>query len=112
MNYKCAIEDYTMLTSLISSGRKRKNIELREYVTAINLKFKLQPRDNQDILQDIAIQVPSLHVPNFRKASEVGTQYHSNTKGCRNKGAYDDHGKLYIFRYPLHGWIDESIKPH
>ena len=56
--------------------------------------------------------MPSLHVPNFRKASEVGTQDHSQTKGCPDKGAYDDHGKLYIGKYHFHNWIDESVKPH
>ena len=56
--------------------------------------------------------MPSLHVPNFRKASEVVKQYHSQTKVCTNKGAYEDNGKLYIGKQPFHKWIDEYVKPH
>ena len=48
------------------------NPELSQYVTAPKVKFQQQPQDYQEILQDIASQVPSLHVPNFRKSSEVG----------------------------------------
>ena len=88
------------------------NPELSQYVTALKVQFQRQPRDYQQILQDIASQVPSLHVPNFRKASEIGTQDHSQTKGCPDKGAYDEHGKLYIGTYPFHKWTDESVKPH
>ena len=88
------------------------NPELSQYVKALKVQFQRQPRDYQEILQDIASQVPSLHVPNFRKASEVDTQDHSQTKGCPNKGAHDDHGKLYIGKYPFHKWIDEPVKPH
>ena len=88
------------------------NPELSQYVTALKVQFQRQPRDYQQILQDIASQVPSLHVPDFRKASKVGTQDHSQTKGCPDKGAYDKHGKLYIGTYPFHKWTDESVKPH
>ena len=88
------------------------NPELSQYATALKVQFQRQPRDYQQILQDIASQVPSLHVPNFRKASEIGTQDHSQTKGCPDKGAYDEHGKLYIGTYPFQKWIDESVKPH
>ena len=76
------------------------------------MEFHWQPRDYQEILQDIVNQVPSLHVPNFRKASEVGTQDHSQTNVCPDKGAYDDHVNMYIGKYPFHKWIDESVKPH
>ena len=76
------------------------------------MKFQLQPQEYQEILQDIASQVSSLHVPDFRKASKVDTRYHSHTKECPNKGAYDDHGKLYIGKYPFHKWINKSVKPH
>ena len=68
------------------------NPELIQYVTALKVKFQQQTRDYQDILQDIYIQVPTLHVTNFRKASEVVTQDHSQTKVCPDKGDYDDHG--------------------
>ena len=43
---------------------------------------------------------------------ELGTQDHSHTKGCPNKVAHDNHGKIYIGRYPFQKWIDESINPH
>ena len=88
------------------------NPELSQYITALKVKFQRQPRDYQEILQDIASQVPSLYAPNFRKASEVVTQDHSQAKWCPDKGSYDNHGKLYIGKYPFHKCIDESVKPH
>ena len=48
---------------------KMMNPELIQYFTALKMHFQQQPRDYQKILQDIYIQVTSLHVPNFRKAS-------------------------------------------
>ena len=82
--------------------KKMMNPELSQYATSLKLQFKRQPRYYQYILQDIAIQVPSFHIPNFRKASKVGTQDHIHTNGFLNKGAYDNHGKLYIGTYPFH----------
>ena len=76
------------------------------------MQFQQQTQDYQEILQDISSQVTSLHVPNFRKASEVGTQDHSHTKVFTDKGACDNHGNIYIGNYPFHKWIDESVKPH
>ena len=52
---------------------KMMNPELRQYVTSLKVKFQLQPQDYQDTLQGISRQVPSLNVPNIRKASEVST---------------------------------------
>ena len=92
--------------------RKIMNTELSQYVTTLKVKFQRQPKYYQEILQDIASQVPSLQVPNFRKASEVGTQDHIQTKGCPDKGAYDNNGKLYIGDYPFQKRIDESAKTH
>ena len=62
--------------------------ELSQYVTALKVQFQRQPRDYQDILQDIARKVPSLQVPNFKKASKVGAQDRIQTKGCPYKGEY------------------------
>ena len=76
--------------------KKVMNTELSQYATSLKVQFQRQPQDYQDILQDISSQVPSLHIPNLRKESEVDTQDHSHTKRCPEKGAYDDHGKLYI----------------
>ena len=87
------------------------NPELSQYVTELKVKFKRQPPDYQDILQEIPSQVPSLNDPIFRNVSEVVTQDHSHAKGCPNKGAYDEHGKLFIGNYPFHKWIDKSVKP-
>ena len=88
------------------------NPELNQYVTALKVKFQRQPRDYQEILQEISSQVPSLHVPNFRKASEIGTQDHRQTKGCPDKGAYNNNGNMYIGKYPSQKWIGEPVKPH
>ena len=76
------------------------------------MQFQQQPQDYQEILQDISIQVTSMHVPNFRKSYEVGTQYHSHTEVFTDKGACGNHGNLYIVNYPFHKCIDESVKPH
>ena len=88
------------------------NPELSQYVTALKVKFHRQPQDYQYILQDINSQLPSLHVPNFRKTSEFSTQDHSQTKIFPDKVDYDNHVKLYIGHYPLQKCIDESVKPH
>ena len=88
------------------------NPELSQSVTELKVQFQRQLQYYQYILQNITIQVTSLCVPNFRNASEVGTQNHSHTKGYPNEGADDDHGKLYIGKYPFHKWIDESVKHH
>ena len=88
------------------------NPELSQYSTEIKVQFQRQPREYQEILQDISRQVPSLNVPNFRKASDIVTQDHSQTNGCPDKGAYENHGKLYIGNHPFHKWIDESVKLH
>ena len=91
--------------------KKMMNLELSQYITALKVQFQLQPRDYQEIIQEISSQVPSLHVPKFRKLSKVDTQYHSHTKECPDKGNYDDRGKMYIGKYFFHKWIDESVKP-
>ena len=76
--------------------KKIMNPELSQYVTEFKVQFQRQPQYYQDILQEIARQLSSLHVPNLRKASKFGTQDHIQTKGYSSKGAYDNHGKLYI----------------
>ena len=72
------------------------NPELSQYVTALKVQFQQQPPDYQKILKNIASQVLSLHVTNSSKASKIRTKDHCQTKGCTNKGSYDNHSKLYI----------------
>ena len=47
------------------------NAELSQYLTALKVQFQHQPRSYRWVLQDIAIQVPSIGVDTFRKSSEV-----------------------------------------
>ena len=47
------------------------NSELIKYLAALKVQFQHQPRNYKEVLQDIAIQVPSIGVDAFRKASEV-----------------------------------------
>ena len=47
------------------------NSELSQYLTVLDVQFQHQPCIYREVLQDIAIQVPSIGVDTFRKASEV-----------------------------------------
>ena len=50
------------------------NAELSQYLTALKVQFQHQPHNYNEVLQDISIQVPSIGVDTFRKASEVSIQ--------------------------------------
>ena len=45
------------------------NYELSQYLTALKVQFQHQPCNYREVLQDIAIQVLSIGVDTFRKAS-------------------------------------------
>ena len=45
------------------------NPELNEYVVAMKVQFQREPRNYQEVLQDIASQIPMLPINTFRKAS-------------------------------------------
>jgi hypothetical protein len=94
--------------------QKVTNPELNQYVVALKVQFQREPRNYQEVLQDIASQIPTLPINTFRKASEVGTSNEDNpgSSECPDSGAYGADGKLYIGKYPYHKWKDESVRPH
>ena len=47
------------------------NTELRQYLNALKVQFQHQPRNNREVLQYIASQMPYIGVDNFQMASEV-----------------------------------------
>ena len=93
--------------------KKMTNPDLSQYVTALKVQFQREPRDYNDVIQDIASQVPTLRVDTFRKTSEVRRQESANiNSGCPTVGAHDEHGKLYTGTYPYKKWQSESVRPH
>ena len=94
--------------------QKITNSELNQYVVALKDQFQLEPWNYQEVLQDIASQIPTLPINTFRKASEVGRIVDNNLgfDECPNLGAYGAEGKLYIRKYPYHKWKDDLVRPH
>ena len=94
--------------------KKITNPELNQYVVALKVQFKSEPRSYQEVLQDIASEIPSLPINNFKKASEVGRIVDNNSgfDKCPNSGAYGADGTLYIGTYPYQKWKDELVRLH
>ena len=93
--------------------KKMTNPELSQYVTALKVQFQRMPRPYQQVLQDIASQIPLLATTSFCQTSEVSTMNESGKgENCPDSGAHDTEGKLFIGKYPFKKWIDESVKPH
>ena len=84
--------------------QKVTNPELNQYVVALKFQFQREPRNYQEVLQDISSQIPALPINTFRKASEVGRIVDDNSgfDECPNSGAYGADGKLYIRKYLYH----------
>ena len=94
--------------------KKVTNPELNQYVLALKVQFQRENRNYKGVLQDIAIQIPTLPINTFRKASEVGITVDdkSGFDECPNSGAYGADGKLYIGEYPYQRWKDNLVRPH
>jgi hypothetical protein len=92
--------------------RKMTNPELSQYIIALKVQYQRQPRDYQEILQDIASQIPTLPINNFRKASEVASSGTVEDGDCPESGAHDENGTLFIGKYPFRKWTHESVRPH
>ena len=43
--------------------------ELNQYVVALKVQFQREPRNYQEVLQEIASQIPTLTISTFRKSS-------------------------------------------
>ena len=94
--------------------KKVTNPDLNQYVVALKFQFQHEPRNYQEDLQYIAIQILTLPINTFRKSSEVGRIVDDNSgfDKCPNSGAYGADGKLYIGKYPYQKWMDDSVRPH
>jgi hypothetical protein len=92
--------------------RKMTNPELNQYVIALKVQFQRQPREYQQVLQDIASQIPTLPISTFRNTSEVGrvSEQGHEKPDCPETGAHDADGKLFIGKYPPKYW--HKIKEH
>ena len=90
------------------------NPELNQYVVALKIQFQREPRNYQEVLQDIASQISKLPIKTFRKASEVGSIIDDNSgfDKCPNSGLYGSDVKLYIGKFPYQKWKDDSVRPH
>ena len=88
-----------------------RNTELIQYLTVLKVQFQHQPRNYREVLQDIAIQVPSIFVNTFRKESEVSVQG-TDLGGAPAQGIYESNGLLFHGTYPETKWFSDSVKPH
>ena len=48
-----------------------RNAELSQYLNALKVRFQHQPRNYMEVLQDIAIQLPSMFFDTSQKTYEV-----------------------------------------
>ena len=80
------------------------NPELNQYVVVLKSQFQREPRNYQEVLQEISSQIPALPINTFRKASEVGRIVDDNSvfDECPNLEAYGADRKLYIRKYLYH----------
>ena len=94
--------------------KKVTNPDLNQYVVAMKVQFQREPRNYQEVLQDIASQIPTVPIKTFRKASEVGRIVDNNSgfDECPNSGAYGADRKLCIVKYPYQKWKDDLVRPH
>ena len=90
--------------------QRASNAELSQYLTALKVQFQHQPRNYREVLQDIASQVPSIGVDNFRKASDVSVQG-IESGGSPDKGVYESNGLLFYGTYSEKKWFSDSVKP-
>ena len=88
------------------------NPELAPYVSALKVQYQMNGRTFQELLQDIASQIPNLTQASrsFRNLSETNTNGHNNDNNidtsevtqngdCPNEGAYTNDGKLFVGKY-------------
>jgi hypothetical protein len=93
--------------------QKVKNPDLSQYVVALKVQYQRVPRDYQQVLQDIASQIPTLSTAPFRQTSEVTSKYKTGDDSqCPDSGAHDAEGNLFTGTYPFKKWIDDSVKPY
>ena len=94
--------------------KKVTNLYLNQYVVELKVQFQRESRNYQEVLQDIASQIPTMPINNFKKASHVGRIVDDNSgfDECPHSGAYGADGKLYIGKYPYHKLKDDSVRPH
>ena len=105
---------------------KIQNAELIPYISALKVQYQMNGRTFQELLQDIASQVPNLTQAskNFRNVSELGTQNENSRNGnmdlskvtqtgdCPDDGVYTSKGKLFVGTYSGRKWTSPSVKPH
>ena len=82
-----------------------------QYLTALKVHFQHQPRNYREVLQDIVMQVLSIGVDTFQKASEVSVQG-TEPGGDPYQGVYDSNGLIFHGTYPDLKWFSDSVKPH
>ena len=101
------------------------NPELAPYVNALKVQYQMNGRTFQELLQDIASQIPNLTQASrsFRNISETNTNDRSNnfnidvsevtqSGGSPSEGVYTSDGKLFIGKYSYKKWMSPSVKPH
>ena len=87
------------------------NAKLIQYLTAIKVQFQHQPHSYREIIQDIAIQVPSISVDTLQKAYEVSVQA-TESGGAPDQGVYNSSRFLFNGTYSGKKWFSDSVKPH
>ena len=87
------------------------NAELSQYLTDLKVNFQHKPCNYKEVLQDIAIQVPSIGVDTLQTASEVSSQV-TESGGAPDQGVYDSNGLLFHGTYPEKKLFSDLVKPH
>ena len=100
------------------------NPQLMPYINALKVQYQMNGRTFQELLQDIASQIPNLTQASgsFRNTSQVNTSNNNSNPidlskvtesgPCPNVGAYTDDGKLFVGTYFYGKWNSPSVRPH
>ena len=95
--------------------KRVQNPQLIPFIEALKVAYINTPKTYQEILMEIASQVPNLKKVTFRRnVSELGTGNSQPTREgtCPKQGVHTDDGKLFIGTYPGNRWFDEDVKPY
>ena len=94
MNYKNGVGVCTMLTLLRSSGRGSATLNWASISLISKVQFQHQPRNYREVLQYIAIQVPSIGIYTLQKSYEVSVQG-TESGGAPDQGVYDSNRLIF-----------------
>ena len=111
--YGCTMHNEDVVDLL---WNKLNNAELEMSVDSIKVNYWRYIQKYTNILQEVAIQIPTGKTPTFTTAGvtelKTGGNNNRNKSSCPEEGANLPDGNLYTGSYPYKQWVSSAVTPH